>query len=147
MSLSRDALSQRLRNYFARRELALEPVPITVLVLATLEAEEDLPDVTAIIQTLMLRRDFIMSNQMIYPIVDNRMPADVPYWPAFAEWWASCRCLVGTQEEATDILWVCADATAGLHKIPCKGYHALPLLHKHQPGTVSHKPPFFRTIS
>ena len=26
---------------------------------------------------------------MIYPIVDNRMPADVPHWPAFAAWWAS----------------------------------------------------------
>ena len=85
---------------------------------ATLEAEGDLPDMTAIIQTLMLHRDFIMSNQMIYLIVDNRMPADVPHWPAFAAWWASRRCLVGPQEEATDILWVCADATTGLHKIP-----------------------------
>ena len=85
---------------------------------ATLEAEGDLPDTTAIIQTLMLHRDFIMSNQMIYLIVDNRMPTDVPHWPAFAAWWASRRCLVGPQEEATDILWVCADATTGLHKIP-----------------------------
>ena len=85
---------------------------------ATLEAEGDLPDMTAIIHTLMLHRDFIMSNQMIYLIVDNRTPADVPHWPAFAAWWASRRCLVGPQEEATDILWVCADATTGLHKIP-----------------------------
>ena len=38
---------------------------------ATLEAEGDLPDMTAIIQ---LHRDFIMSNQMIYLMVDNRMP-------------------------------------------------------------------------
>ena len=59
-----------------------------------------------------------MSNQLIYLIVDNRMPADVPHWPAFAAWWASHRCLVGPQEEATDILWVCADATTGLHKVP-----------------------------
>ena len=44
--------------------------------------------------------------------------ADVPHWPPFAAWWASRRCLVGPQEEATDILWVCADATTGLHKIP-----------------------------
>ena len=55
---------------------------------------------------------------MIYLTVDNRMPADVPHWPAFAAWWASRRCLVGPQEEATDILWVCADATTGLHKVP-----------------------------
>ena len=55
---------------------------------------------------------------MIYLTVDNRMPADVPHWPAFAAWWASRRCLVGPQEEATDILWVCADATTGLRKVP-----------------------------
>ena len=85
---------------------------------STLETEGDLPDTTAIIQTLMLHRDLIMNNQMIYLIVDNRMPADVPHWPAFAAWWASRRCLVGPQEEATDILWVCADATTGLHKVP-----------------------------
>ena len=85
---------------------------------ATLETEGDLPHTTAIIQTLMLHRDLITSNQMIYLIVDNRMPTDVPHWPAFAAWWASRRCLVGPQEEATDILWVCADATTGLHKVP-----------------------------
>ena len=38
--------------------------------------------------------------------------------PAFAAWWASRRCLVGPQEETTEVLWVCADATTGLHKIP-----------------------------
>ena len=85
---------------------------------ATLGTEGDLPDTTAIIQRLMLHRDLIMSNQMIYLIVDNRTPTDVPHWPAFAAWWASRRCLVGPQEEATDILWVCADATTGLHKVP-----------------------------
>ena len=85
---------------------------------AALETEGDLPDTTAIIQTLMLHRDLIMSNQMIHLIVDNRMPTDVQHWPAFAAWWASRRCLVGPQEEATDILWVCADATTGLHKVP-----------------------------
>ena len=84
----------------------------------TLETEGDLPDTTAIIRTLMSHRDLIMHNQMIYLIVDNRMPADVPHWPAFAAWWASRRCLVGPQEETTDILWVCADATTGLHKVP-----------------------------
>ena len=80
---------------------------------ATLATEGDLPDTTAIIQTLMLHRDLIMNNQMIYLIVENRMPADVPHWPAFAAWWVSRRCLAGPQEEATDILWVCADATTG----------------------------------
>ena len=60
-----------------------------------------------------------MNNHMIHLIVDNRTPAAVPYWPAFAAWWASRRCLVGPQEETTDILWICADATTGLHKVPC----------------------------
>ena len=85
-----------------------------------LETEGDLPDTTAIIQTLVLRRDLIMSNQMICLTVDNRTPTDVPHWPAFAAWWASRRCLAGPQEEATHIFWVCADATTGLHKVP---YH------------------------
>ena len=84
----------------------------------TQEAEGDLPDMTAIIHTLMLHRELITSNHMIYLIVDNRLPAAVPHWPAFAAWWASRRCLVGPQEEATEVLWVCADATTGLHKIP-----------------------------
>ena len=84
----------------------------------TLETEGDLPDTAAIIRTLISHRDLIMSNQMIYLIVDNRMPADVLHWPAFAAWWASRRCLVGPQEETTAILWVCADATTGLHKVP-----------------------------
>ena len=84
----------------------------------TKEAEGDLPDMTAIIHTLMLHRELIMRNQMICLIVDNRQPDAVPHWPAFAAWWASRRCLVGPQEEATDVLWVCADATTGLHKIP-----------------------------
>ena len=43
---------------------------------ATLEAERDLSDATAIIQTLVFHRDFV--------IVDNRMPTDVSHWPAFA---------------------------------------------------------------
>ena len=85
---------------------------------AALETEGELPDTTAIIQTLISHRDLIMNNHMIYLIVDNRTPAAVPYWPAFAAWWASRRCLVGPQDERTDILWICADATTGLHKVP-----------------------------
>ena len=65
------------------------------------EAEGDLPDMTAIIHTLMLHRELIVRNRMIYLIVDNRSPAEVPHWPAFAAWWASRRCLVGPQEEAS----------------------------------------------
>ena len=80
--------------------------------------EGELPDTTAIIQTLISHRDLIMNNHMIYLIVDNRTPAAVPYWQAFAAWWASRRCLVGPQEETTDILWICADATTGLHNVP-----------------------------
>ena len=67
---------------------------------------------TAIIHALMLHRELITRNQMIYLIVDNRKPEAVPHWPAFAAWWASRRCLVGPQEEATDVLWVCADNTS-----------------------------------
>ena len=85
---------------------------------AALETEGELPDATAIIQTLISHRDLIMNNHMIYPIVDNRTPAAVPHWPAFAAWWASRRCLAGPQEETTDMLWICADATTGLHKVP-----------------------------
>ena len=84
----------------------------------TEETEGDLPDMTAIIHTLTLHRELITRNQMICLIVDNRQPDAVPRWPAFAAWWASRRCLVGPQEEATDVLWVCADATTGLHKVP-----------------------------
>ena len=53
---------------------------------------------TAIIHTLMVHRELIMRNQMIYLIVDNRQPEAVPHWPAFEAWWASRRCLVGPQE-------------------------------------------------
>ena len=82
------------------------------------DADGDLPDMTAVIHMLMLHRELIVRSHMIYLIVDNRSPAEVPHWPAFAAWWASCRCLVGPQEETTEVLWVCADATTGLHKIP-----------------------------
>ena len=84
----------------------------------TCQTEGDLPDMKAIIHALILQQDFITRNQMIYLIVDNRQPTAVPHWPAFAAWWASRRCLVGLQEEATDVLWFCADATTGLHKVP-----------------------------
>ena len=78
----------------------------------------DLPDMTAIIHALMLQSELITRNQMIYLIVDNRKPNAVPHWPAFAAWWASRRCLVGPQEEATDVLWICADRSTGLRRVP-----------------------------
>ena len=78
----------------------------------------DLPNMTAIIHTLLLQSELITRNQMIYLIVDNRQPEAVPHWPAFAAWWASRRCLVGPQKEATDVLWVCANDATGLHRIP-----------------------------
>ena len=78
----------------------------------------DLPNMTAIIHALMLQSELITRNQMIYLIVDNRKPEAIPHWLAFAAWWASRRCLVGPQEEATDVLWVCADNTTGLHRVP-----------------------------
>ena len=53
------------------------------------DAEGDLPDMTAIIHTLMLHRELIVRSHMIRLIVDNRSPAEVPHWPAFAAWWAS----------------------------------------------------------
>ena len=87
---------------------------------AALETEGELSDTTAIIQTLISHRDLIMNNHMIYQIVDNRTPAAVPYWPAFAAWWASRRCLVGPQDERTEILWICADATTDNAFRDCK---------------------------
>ena len=66
------------------------------------ETDGDLPNMTAIIHALMLHRELITRNNMIYLIVDNRRPEAVPHWPAFAAWWASRRCLIGPQEEATD---------------------------------------------
>ena len=79
------------------------------------DAKGDLPDMTAIIHMLMLHRELIVRSHMIYLIVDNRLPEDVPYWPAFAAWWASRRSLVGPQEEITEVR---ADADVGLHRIP-----------------------------
>ena len=78
----------------------------------------DLPDMTAIIHTLLLHNELITRNHMIYLIVDNRKPEAVPHWPAFAAWWASRRRLVGPQEEETEVLWICADKTTGLSRVP-----------------------------
>ena len=41
---------------------------------------------------------------MVYLIVDNRDPGEVPYWPAFEKWWLSRRQLVGPHQEKTDVL-------------------------------------------
>ena len=81
----------------------------------TEETDGDLPNMTAIIYALMQHRELITRKQMIYLIVDNRKPEAVPHWPAFAAWWASRHEPPG---KATDVLWVCADNTTGLHKVP-----------------------------
>ena len=55
---------------------------------------------------------------MIYLIVDNRAPEEVEHWPAFAQWWAARRALVGPQQERTDVLWVQATHANGLRAVP-----------------------------
>ena len=55
---------------------------------------------------------------MVYLIVDNRVPADIPYWPAFERWWLSRRQLVGPHQEKTDVLWVIASQRNGLRDVP-----------------------------
>ena len=85
---------------------------------ATEDEQGHIPNMTAVFHFLLKHHDFIARNQMLYLIVDNRMPEAVSHWPAFASWWASRRKLVGPQEEMTDVLWVCADAETGLRGIP-----------------------------
>ena len=53
------------------------------------------PDTAAIIECLLQDRELIESCDMIYLIVDNRAPKDVSHWPAFAQWWAARRNLLG----------------------------------------------------
>ena len=76
------------------------------------------PDTAAIIECLLQHRELIESCGMIYLIVDNRAPEEVQHWPAFAQWWAARRALVGPQQERTDVLWVQATHAHGLRKVP-----------------------------
>ena len=76
------------------------------------------PDTAAIIECLLRRKDLIEACGMIYMIVDNRAPEEVGHWPAFAQWWAARRTLVGPQQECTDVLWVQATHANGLRSIP-----------------------------
>ena len=76
------------------------------------------PDTAAIIACLLTHRELIESCGMIYMIVDNRAPEEVGHWPAFAQWWAARRALVGPQHECTDVLWVQATHANGLRAIP-----------------------------
>ena len=69
----------------------------------------------AIIQCLLQFQARIQRQDMIYLIVDNRDPGEVPYWPA---WWLSrCR-LVGPYHENTDVLWITANLQNGLWGVP-----------------------------
>ena len=76
------------------------------------------PDTAAIIACLLMHRKLIESCGMIYLIVDNRAPEEVEHWPAFAQWWAARRALVGPQQERTDVLWVQATHANGLRAVP-----------------------------
>jgi len=76
------------------------------------------PDTAAIVARLLMHRELIESCGMIYLIVDNRAPEEVEHWPAFAQWWAARRALVGPQQERTDVLWVQATHANGLRAIP-----------------------------
>ena len=76
------------------------------------------PDTAAIIDCLLRHKDLIEACGMIYMIVDNRAPEEVGHWPAFAQWWAARRTLVGPQQECTDVVWVQATHANGLRSIP-----------------------------
>ena len=84
----------------------------------TMDPFGHVPNHAEIVRCLLQHQDLIDRSDMIYLIVDNRSPEEVPYWPAFARWWASRRRLVGPQREKTDILWVKADQQSGLRDVP-----------------------------
>ena len=70
---------------------------------ATAEQTGQGPNYPAIIQCLLQFQTRIWGKDMIYLMVDNRDPGDVPHWPAFEKWWLSrCR-LVGPHHEYTDV--------------------------------------------
>ena len=85
---------------------------------ATTEQIGGSPDYPAIVQCLLQFQTRIRCKDMIYLIVDNRDPGEVPYWPAFEQWWLSrCR-LVGPHHENTDVLWITANLQNGLWRVP-----------------------------
>ena len=85
---------------------------------ATAEQTGQGPNYPAIIQCLLQFQTRIWGKDMIYLIVDNRDPGDVPHWPAFEKWWLSrCR-LVGPHHEHTDVLWITANLANGLRGVP-----------------------------
>ena len=70
------------------------------------------PKYTEVVRCLLQYEDRINRNDMVYLIVDNRNPADVPHWPA-----SRCK-LVGPHKEKTDVLWVTANHQNGLRDVP-----------------------------
>ena len=68
--------------------------------------------------SLLQHKELIDSCGMVYMIVDNRAPEEVEHWPAFAQWWAARRNLVGPQHERTDVLWIQATHANGLRAVP-----------------------------
>ena len=53
---------------------------------ATAEQSGHGPNYPAIIQCLLQFQTRIRGKDMIYLIVDNRDPGEVPHWPAFEKW-------------------------------------------------------------
>ena len=85
---------------------------------ATAEQTGRGPNYPEIIQCLLQFQARILQKDMIYLIVDNRDPGEVPYSPAFEKWWLSpCR-LVGPHQERTDVLWITATLQNGLWGVP-----------------------------
>ena len=85
---------------------------------ATNDQSGHVPNHAAIINCLLQKRDLIEPCGMVYLIVDNRGPAEVEHWPAFARWWSSRHELVGPQNEKTDVLWIQANQDSGLCDVP-----------------------------
>ena len=76
------------------------------------------PKTSAIVASLLRRKELIESCNMVYLIVDNRAPEEVAHWPAFAQWWSSRRALIGPQQERTDVVWIQASYSTGLRDVP-----------------------------
>ena len=93
---------------------------------ATAEQSGQGPNYPAIIQCLLQFQTRIRGKDMIYLIVDNRDPGEVPHWPAFEKWWLSrCR-LVGPHHENIDVLWITANLANELWDRHTRAHAGLP---------------------
>ena len=55
---------------------------------------------------------------LVYLIVDNRLPEEVDFWPAFQPWWASRIMHTGPNPESTALVWFPLDTHGGLQYVP-----------------------------